>query len=861
MYFNFLSVIINYICEELIVKNRKIFRKEFINWGGRMKRNKALITLASAVVLGSAGLYSLNTSDDTNLTNASSHSSTNTVLTKANDESERPEPGNEKIWDMETEKIYDTYEKFTETKDGKNVEVKAYTYNVEGYRGEFISGPLTKTHDITYSLKEMNPNGEVKKVIFADKKYTDRYTDIVRIGLDDYDAGTYLLEFVAVEKKNPNSVKVAASTINLIEVETVKIDLKLDKDVNPTKVDVGVSSSSNLLDIVYEIYEEVYAGEDENGNPETSSALVSFGTVDSNDGIDFTVAGNPFSDLLDGEYTFRVKATERFMNLTEDKITTVNKKFTIMKEKTTGITMDRIINPMEITLHADDSTYLPVMKWEVLDKDNKVVLKNDEGETTSTLGYERLSGLKEGKYTFKATEYKGEGAEAVTSVEKVFHIRDPKLTIKADEKDPETIEATVNGVQGEIRWEVFKSDGSLLYSENGTEVPKAYIDNMVNDTYKITFSILTDDMREASTNYTFTITERNNVPVQDGEKEGWSLYLEGTDITSYYGTKVIELNNNKADFAKEEIEQLREEVGTKGYTFSKLDGLGRQQTYATAFVTDMVDRGEYKLDVKDVSGYPENNPFEKYILLNEVLYSSVHDGKLNAKENVFTSTNTLKNYVNQLGSVLALGVSGNEDVEILVQTKPIFMNNDKIATAFHLKAQSINDNGKAVNINQLIYNVQDGFDINYNTGEIKEVLQNIPEGPNENPTGNDVDPNKPNKPTNPNDNQNGDNVDVDSSGNPIVDDKDTETTVDENGNIIQNPDREIGDLEETTQGTGNKPATNNTEALQETAMKSFVLIGSAMVALAGGLFVHGKVKNKLSEKVAKPEDNTDNTEE
>ena len=824
-----------------------------------MKRNKALITLASAVVLGSAGLYSLNTSDDTNLTNASSHSSTNTLLTKANDESERPEPGTEKIWDMETEKMYSNYEKFTETEDGKDVEVKAFTYNVDGYQGEFISGPLTKTHDITYSLKEMKPNGDVKKVIFADKKYTDRYTDIVRIGLDEYDAGTYQLEFVAVEKNNPNSVKVATSTINLIEVETVKIDLKLDKDVNATKVDVGLSSSRNLLDIVYEIYEEVYAGEDENGKPNTSSALVSYGTVDSNDGIDFTIAGNPFSDLPDGEYTFRVKATERFMNLTEDKITTVNKKFTIMKEKTTGITMDRIINPMEITLHADDSTYLPLMKWEVLDKDNKVVLKNDEGETTTTLGYGRLSGLKEGKYTFKATEYKGEGAEAVTTVEKVFHILDPKLTVKADEKDPETIEATVNGVQGEVRWEVFKSDGSLLYSEIGTEVPKAYIDNMVNDTYKITFSILTDDMREASTDYTFTITERSNVPVQDGEKEGWSLYLEGTDITSYYGTKVIELNNNKADFAKEEIEQLREEVGEKGYTFSKLDALGRQQTYATAFVTDMTDRGEYKLDVKDVSGYPENNPFEKYILLNEVLYSSVHDGKLNAKENVFTSTNTLKNYVNQLGSVLALGVSGNEDMEILVQTKPIFMDNDKIATAYHLKAQSINDNGKSVNINQLIYNVQDGFDINYNTGEIKEVLKDIPDGPNENPTGNDVEPNNPSTPTNPNDNQNGGNVDE--NVNPIESDKETENIVDENGNAINNPDREIGDLEETAQGTGNKTATNNTEALQETALNSFVLIGSALVALAGGLFVHGKVKSKLDAKVAKPEDNTDNIEE
>jgi DNA-entry nuclease len=56
---------------------------------------------------------------------------------------------------------------------------------------------------------------------------------------------------------------------------------------------------------------------------------------------------------------------------------------------------------------------------------------------------------------------------------------------------------------------------------------------------------------------------------------------------------------------------------------------------------------------------------------------------------------------------------------VLYKVTPIFYNDNLLATGVNIEALSIEDNGKGIKFNVFIYNVQDGIDIDYKTGESK----------------------------------------------------------------------------------------------------------------------------------------------
>ena len=58
---------------------------------------------------------------------------------------------------------------------------------------------------------------------------------------------------------------------------------------------------------------------------------------------------------------------------------------------------------------------------------------------------------------------------------------------------------------------------------------------------------------------------------------------------------------------------------------------------------------------------------------------------------------------------------------VLYRVTPVFEKNNLVATGIQLEALSVEDNGSGIKFNVFIYNVQDGIEIDYSTGESKLV--------------------------------------------------------------------------------------------------------------------------------------------
>ena len=56
---------------------------------------------------------------------------------------------------------------------------------------------------------------------------------------------------------------------------------------------------------------------------------------------------------------------------------------------------------------------------------------------------------------------------------------------------------------------------------------------------------------------------------------------------------------------------------------------------------------------------------------------------------------------------------------VLYRVTPIYKDTNKLASGVQMEAYSVEDNGKGIKFNVYIYNVQDGIEINYKTGESK----------------------------------------------------------------------------------------------------------------------------------------------
>ena len=191
-------------------------------------------------------------------------------------------------------------------------------------------------------------------------------------------------------------------------------------------------------------------------------------------------------------------------------------------------------------------------------------------------------------------------------------------------------------------------------------------------------------------------------------------------VPDYTDKIYIELNNNvpyfdENDYTTEPFEK-----------YSDLDEKGRcNVTYANICKEIMPKDGQTRESISMVkpSGWKQTK------IGGEYLYNRCHliayqlaDESANEK-NLITGTR----YFNTEGMLpfeneVANYIKQNPKNHVLYRVTPDFKGNNLVASGVEIEAYSVEDNGKGVQFNVYIYNVQPGVTINYETGEATKIL-------------------------------------------------------------------------------------------------------------------------------------------
>ena len=193
-----------------------------------------------------------------------------------------------------------------------------------------------------------------------------------------------------------------------------------------------------------------------------------------------------------------------------------------------------------------------------------------------------------------------------------------------------------------------------------------------------------------------------------------NLYIS-YDIPDYTGNMSIVINNNEPMFD----EKLKNTNSFESY--SRLDSLNRCGVAIANIGIDLMPT-EKRESIGMIK--PSGWHTIKYDIINDkYLYNRCHligyqlTGENANDKNLITCTRQM----NTIGMLEYENMVANYIKEtknhVLYRATPIFEDNNLIAKGIVLEALSIEDNGKGIKFNVFIYNVQDGIEIDYLTGE------------------------------------------------------------------------------------------------------------------------------------------------
>ena len=187
------------------------------------------------------------------------------------------------------------------------------------------------------------------------------------------------------------------------------------------------------------------------------------------------------------------------------------------------------------------------------------------------------------------------------------------------------------------------------------------------------------------------------------------------DIPDYTGNMSIVINNNEPIFD----EKLKNTSSFESY--SRLDSLNRCGVAIANIGIDLMPT-EKRESIGMIK--PSGWHTIKYDIINDkYLYNRCHligyqlTGENANEKNLITCTRQM----NTIGMLEYENMVANyiKDTKnhVLYRATPIFEDNNLIAKGIVLEALSIEDNGKGIKFNVFIYNIQDGIEIDYLTGE------------------------------------------------------------------------------------------------------------------------------------------------
>lgn len=188
-----------------------------------------------------------------------------------------------------------------------------------------------------------------------------------------------------------------------------------------------------------------------------------------------------------------------------------------------------------------------------------------------------------------------------------------------------------------------------------------------------------------------------------------------TNFPDYNGNDFVYVNDNIPEF-------LDSDKTTKSFeSYSELDNLGR---CGVAFANISVDLMPTK-DRESIGNVkPTGWHTVKYDNISgKYLYNRCHligyqlTGENANTKNLITCTRQMNTVgMLQFENLVAEYIKRTHN-HVLYRVTPVFEGNNLLATGVKMEALSVEDDGKGIKFNVFVYNIQNGIDIDYKTGE------------------------------------------------------------------------------------------------------------------------------------------------
>ena len=198
------------------------------------------------------------------------------------------------------------------------------------------------------------------------------------------------------------------------------------------------------------------------------------------------------------------------------------------------------------------------------------------------------------------------------------------------------------------------------------------------------------------------------------------------NIPEYENEIVININNDIPYFKDEEITTENFEE------YSTLDELNRARVaFANICKYTMPPKGTKRESLSyNPTGwvqylYGENNSKHLYERCHLIAWQLGNEN--NNKQNLITGTSQMNSAMIEYENIVANWIKEknkqNKDYHVLYRVTPVYDGKKLLATGVEIEAKSVEEDG--VCFNKFIYNVQDNFEINYNTGNATLIKQGV----------------------------------------------------------------------------------------------------------------------------------------
>ena len=191
------------------------------------------------------------------------------------------------------------------------------------------------------------------------------------------------------------------------------------------------------------------------------------------------------------------------------------------------------------------------------------------------------------------------------------------------------------------------------------------------------------------------------------------------EIPKYSKDKYVIINENKPNFTEEDLKKDSFEE------YSNLDLLGRCGVAFANISKDLMPTEERgSIGMIKPSGW---HTVKYDIVDGKYLYNRCHligyqlTGENANEKNLITctretNTGVMLEYENKVAEYIK-----KTNNHVLYRVTPIYEDTNLVASGIQMEALSVEDQGKGIKFNIYVYNVEDGIEIDYKTGESKLI--------------------------------------------------------------------------------------------------------------------------------------------